>query len=289
MRYRFILEHEKAWPVKVMCEVLGVSRSGYYDWKPRRECSRARENRRLTVKIKAIHKESRQTYGSPRVHAVLKEEGYRCGKNRVSRLMANEGIRSKVARKFKVTTDSGHRFPVAENFLKRKFEVAEANRVWLADITYIWTHEGWLYLAVVLDLFSRRVVGWSTSKRIDRELVCKALKMAYLRRRPSRGLIHHSDRGSQYASLEYQRLLKDWGIQCSMSRKGDCWDNAPMESFFHTLKGELVHHQNYLSRSQAKREVLEYLEIFYNGKRKHSALGYKSPMEFETMPLVAVA
>ncbi len=289
MRYQFIGKHEKAWPIGVMCKVWKVSRSGYYDWKNRSESDRKRENRKLLVEIKAIHQKSRETYGSPRVHAALVEKGHNCGKNRVSRLMSAEKIRAKTKRKFKATTDSKHAYPVAENLLARNFQVAAPNQVWLADITYIWTMEGWLYLAGILDLYSRRIVGWALEERMTKEFACRALRMAYLRRRPGPGLMHHSDRGSQYASHKYQKQLKDQKMVCSMSRKGDCWDNAPMESFFHTLKTELVHHRIYRTREEAKSEIIEYIEMFYNGIRRHSTLGYTSPVNFEKIPLEKVS
>lgn len=289
MKYQFISEHEKAWPIWLMCKVLDVSRSGYYDWKTRDESRQQRERRKLLVAIKAAHSESRENYGSPRIHAALTTQGHKCSKNRVARLMSEHGIRAKTKRKFKATTDSKHRYPVAANLLKRDFQIDETDKVWLTDITYIWTKEGWLYLAAIMDLCSRRIVGWALESRMTKEFACRALKMAYDRRRPGMGLIHHSDRGSQYASHDYQALLDAYNMKCSMSRKGDCWDNAPMESFFHTLKTELVHHRDYQNRIQARTEIIEYIEMFYNGERLHSALGYTSPVKFETMHLKKVA
>jgi transposase InsO family protein len=289
MKYRFIQSHEKAWPVSVMCRVLGVARSGYYAWLRRPESARKRANRALVVEIKAIHQKSRETYGSPRIHAVLRRKGYRCSRKRVARLMRLAGLRSKSPKKFKATTDSAHSHPVAANLLERDFEVRMANEVWLADITYIWTREGWLYLAAVLDLFSRRIVGWALDARMKADLACKALSMGINRRQPAPGLIHHSDRGSQYASKIYQKLLKRNQIVPSMSRKGNCWDNAPMESFFHTLKVELVHHRNYRTREEARREIIEYMEMFYNTRRLHSSLDYSTPAEHETMRLAITA
>jgi len=289
MRYQFIRSHRKAWPIWLMCKVLNVSRSGFYDWEKRGESPRKKENQKLLTAIKAVHAKSRETYGSPRVHAELTADGHKCGKNRVSRLMATEGIRAKMKRKFRATTDSRHSHPVAANLLNRDFQTKEINKVWVTDITYIWTWTGWLYLAAVMDLGSRRIVGWALEKHMTKEFACRALTMAYNRRRPPKGLIHHSDRGSQYASHEYQKLLNSYGMKCSMSRKGDCWDNAPMESFFHTLKTELVHHRNYQTRQQAKSEIVEYIEMFYNGTRLHSALGYTSPVEFERIQLISAA
>ena len=281
MRYAFIAAHAIEFSIWIMCRVLRVSRSGYYAWQTRPESERSVENRRLVERIKAVHKKSRRTYGSPRVHRQLVAEGQRCSRGRIERLMWANGIRAKQKRKFVATTDSKHDLPVAENILRREFAVGEPNKVWLSDITYIPTDEGWLYLAGVLDLCSRTAVGWSMSESLERTLVTDALGMAYRRRRPGKGLVHHSDRGSQYASEDYQSLLKDYGMQMSMSRKGDCWDNAPMESFFGTLKKELVHHRKYRTRDDARRDIFDYIEIFYNKQRLHSSLGYLSPANYE--------
>lgn len=267
----------------MMCRVLKVSRSGYYAWRGRPESERDVENRRLVDRIRIVHKKSRKTYGSLRVHSQLVLDGERCSRGRVERLMSANGIRAKGRRKFVATTDSKHDLPVAENVLGREFSVAEPDRVWVSDITYIPTDEGWLYLAGVVDLCSRTAVGWSMSEGLERQLVMDALKMAYLRRRPCKGLIHHSDRGSQYASADYRQLLSDYGMQMSMSRKGDCWDNAVMESFFGTLKKELVHHRRYRTREEARREIFDYIEIFYNRQRLHSSLGYLPPAEYENL------
>ena len=267
----------------MMCRVLKVSRSGYYAWRGRPESERDMENRRLVDRIRMVHKKSRKTYGSPRVHSQLVLDGERCSRGRVERLMSANGIRARGRRKFVATTDSKHDLPVAENVLGREFSVAEPDRVWVSDITYIPTDEGWLYLAGVVDLCSRTAVGWSMSEGLERQLVMDALKMAYLRRRPCKGLIHHSDRGSQYASADYRQLLSDYGMQMSMSRKGDCWDNAVMESFFGTLKKELVHHRRYRTREEARREIFEFIEIFYNRQRLHSSLGYLPPAEYENL------
>lgn len=289
MRYQFIKESKSEWPVRVLCSTLKVSPSGFYEWRGRPTSARAQEDEALSVAIKAIHQESRETYGSPRIHVQLKRQGVHCGKNRVTRLMATAGIAAKTKRKFKATTDSKHRYPVAENVLNRQFTVKGPNEVWLVDITYIWTREGWLYLAAVLDLYSRRIVGWALERRMTKEFACRALEMALNRRRPGRGLIHHSDRGSQYASGAYQELLASRGIIASMSRKGDCWDNAPMESFFHTLKVELVHHRDYKTREEARGDIIEYMEMFYNCQRRHSSLDYATPMEYERVPLAKTA
>jgi transposase InsO family protein len=265
-----------------MCDVLHVSRSGYYAWVDRPVSHRSQQRELLLSEIEEIHHERKKdVYGSPRVHEELKARGKRYNVKTVARIMRENGIKSKTAKKFKVTTDSRHRRPVAENVLNRDFEVQQANQVWLADITYVWTREGWLYLAAVEDLYSRKVVGWSMSKRLTRCLVTDALEMAIDRRFPGEGLMHHSDRGSQYASEDYQRLLSKHGITCSMSRKGDCYDNAPMESFFATLKKELIHYEDYETREEARQSIFEYIEVFYNRIRRHSALDYKSPDEFE--------
>lgn len=276
-----------------MCRVLEVSTSGYYDWRARPESRRKKQDRRLAVEIKAIHKESRQTYGSPRIHDELKDRGIHCGKKRVARLMRLHDISAKQTRRFKATTDSKHARPVAENVLARQFTPSAPNVVWAADITYIPTRQGWLYLAVVLDLFSRRVVGWSMHNRLNRSLVLDALKMALRGRSPRPGLIHHSDRGSQYASGDYQGLLQAHQMVCSMSRRGNCWDNAPVESFFSTLKRELVHHRRWQTRAAVRAAIFEYIEVWYNRKRRHSSLGYQSPVQyealFESSPLTLVA
>lgn len=281
MRYAFAAAHEGGYSSVLMCRVLRVSRSGYYAWRDRPESDRAKDNRRLLERIKAIHKKSRQTYGSPRVHRQLVAEGEVCGTGRVERLMSSNGIMAKQTRKFVATTDSRHDLPVAENILDRNFEVSEPDRVWVSDITYIPTEEGWLYLAGIMDLCSKTAVGWSMSESLERPLVIDALTMAYSRRRPGEGLIHHSDRGSQYASEDYRKLLLSYGMRMSMSRKADCWDNAPMESFFGTLKKELIHHRKYRTRDEARRDIFEYIEVFYNRERLHSSLGYLSPVAFE--------
>ena len=241
----------------------------------------SQKNRRLLMEIKAVHKRSRTTYGSPRIHAQLNESGHACSRYRVARLMRQHGIVSKHKRKFKVTTNSVHSYPIAENLLQRRFNVFRPGQCWVSDITYIPTLEGWLYLAVTLDLFHRKVIGWSMGRWITRQRVIDALNMAIKNGCFESGLIHHSDRGVQYASNEFQALLKTNGIQCSMSRKGDCWDNAVAESFFHTLKVELIHGKTYITRQEAKTAIFEYIEGFYNRQRRHSYLGYLSPDEYE--------
>jgi putative transposase len=236
---------------------------------------------KLITHIRAIHEESKHTYGSPRMHTELRSRGVRCSRNRVAKVMREEGIRAKHKRKFKATTDSNHKLAVHENKLNRSFEVKAPNRVWACDITYIYTREGWLYLAVILDLFSRKVIGWSMQERIDKKLVIAAITMALRARRLDGDLVHHSDRGSQYASLDYQQILKEAAITCSMSRKGNCWDNAVAESFFSSLKREWVQEKNYETRAEARADIFHYIEIWYNRKRRHSTLGYLSPAEFE--------
>ena len=277
----FVRAEKASYPVTVLCRVLEVSRPGYYAWCKRPESKRARANRALRVRIKAAHQKSRGTYGSPRVHATLVSEGTRVGRARVAKLMRAEGLRARRKRHFVRTTDSKHNLPVAGNVLDRQFDPAEPNKVWATDITYIWTKEGWLYLAVIIDLFSRLVVGWSMSESIDRHLVRSALGMARARRSPLAGLLHHSDRGSQYASTEYQADLLAGLMICSMSRKGNCWDNAVAESFFSTLKIELVYQTEFATRAAARAAVFEYIEVFYNRERRHSSLRYLSPTEFE--------
>jgi transposase InsO family protein len=264
-----------------MCSMLGVSRSGFYAWCARDESRRDVEDRHLLAVIREEHVRSRQTYGSPRIHAALKRRGETCGVHRVARLMRRATIRSKLRRKFRQTTNSDHAYSIAPNILGRKFEVAGPNQVWVSDITYIETDEGWLYLASTLDLFSRRIIGWAMSERMTASIVVDALEMAIGRRSPPRGLVHHSDRGIQYAAHDFRELLESRGIVCSMSGKGSCYDNAVKESFFHTLKSELCVHEHYFTRDQARASVFDFIEVFYNRQRLHSTLGYVSPAEFE--------
>lgn len=266
-----------------MCEVLEVSRSGYYSWLKRPESNHSKKNRRLLSEIRIVHDRSRKTYGSPRVTVELCAQGILCSENRVARLMSVNGIRAKSKRKYRATTNSKHNYRVAPNILNREFNVTRSNTVWVSDITYIWTTEGFLYLAGVIDLYSRLVVGWSMGARITSELTSDALNQALGRRQPEPGLLHHSDRGSQYASDDYQSLLNDHRMICSMSRKGDCWDNAPMESFFATLKTELIHDERFVTREDAQAMIFEYIEMFYNRERRHSSLGYESPANFERL------
>jgi putative transposase len=280
--FRFIEEHRQEWPVRLLCETLEVSPAGYYAWRGRGPSDRQRRRDALAVEVRAIHAEVRGRYGSPRVHAELNARGHGCCVNTVARLMRDEGIAARAARKFRpATTDSGHGLPVAENLLGRQFDPGAPNESWVADITYVPTREGWLYLAAVEDLYSRMVVGWSMADHMESRLVVDALEMAVQRRLPSEGLLAHSDRGSQYASEHYQLLLAKHGITCSMSRKADCWDNAPMESFFASLKKELVHGADFATRAEARAAIFEYIEAFYNARRRHSSLGYVSPREYE--------
>jgi transposase InsO family protein len=285
VKYAWIGGHSDRYSTISLCRVLRVSKSGYYDWRGRPESRRSRENRALVEKIRDIPKQNKRlrVYGSPRIHEELVELGYNCSKNRVARLMRANGIRALQTKKFRVTTDSKHNNPVAQNVLDRKFDVGSADRAWASDITYVWTREGWLYLAVVIDLFNRMVVGWSMGNRITQELTLSALRMALWKRKPGRGLLSHSDRGSQYTSVAYRKLLSDHGIVCSMSRKGNCWDNAVAESFFHTLKTELVYHEDYATRAEAKSDIFDWIEVFYNRKRRHSSLGYLSPARYEAI------
>jgi len=282
MTFRFIEEHQDHWPVRLLCATLEVSPAGYYAWRLRPRSTRQQRRDTLLGEVRAIHAQFKARYGSPRVHAELVARGHDCCVNAVAQLMREAGIAAITARKFRcTTTDSDHDLPVAENLLDRQFHPSEANEVWLADITYIPTHEGWLYLAAVEDLYSRRVVGWAMAEHMESRLVVDALAMAVQRRLPDEGLLAHSDRGSQYASEHYQRLLAKHGITCSMSRRADCWDNAPMESFFASLKKELVHGADFATRAEARAAIFEYIEVFYNGQRRHSSLGYVSPAEYE--------
>lgn len=283
MKFRFIEEHlAETYPLEVACEVLDVSRSGYYAWRDRPDSARAKRREELAEKVKAVHEHNRGVYGSPRVFQALKACGESVCENTVSKVMRERGIRAKSKKKFVPrTTDSRHQQPVAPNVLDRQFEAEMPDRKWAADITYVPTDQGWLYLAGVIDLCSRKVIGWSMADHMRTELVGDALGMALARRSPGEGLLHHSDRGVQYASEDYQHLLHSHGIECSMSGRGDCWDNAVMESFWGTLKTELVNHEHYQTREQARASIFEYIEVFYNRTRLHSSLGYLSPEQFE--------
>lgn len=280
MRYGRIEDWRQQYPVALMCRVFEVSESGYYVWRDRPLSPRARENARLEIEIRAAHQRTRETCGPERLQRDLADHGIRVGVDRIKRLRKKLGLRCKQKRKFKVTTDSRHTLPVAPNLLERDFSVSAPNRVWVSDITYVPTDEGWLYLAGLKDLFNGELVGYAMSKRMTKHLVMQALFRASGTKRPAAGLIHHSDRGSQYCAQEYRGLLAQFGMTASMSRKGDCWDNAPMESFWGTLKNELVHHRRFHTRAQAVQEITEYIEIFYNRQRKQARLDYLSPAAF---------
>jgi putative transposase len=282
MTFRFIEGHKGHWPVRLLCAALGVSPAGYYAWRQRPRSTRQRRRDALLVAVRAVHAEAKARYGSPRIHAELAARGHDCCVNTVARLMRDNGVAAKTAKQFRrTTTDSDHDLPVADNLLGRQFGPAAPNESWVADITYIPTREGWLYLAAVEDLYSRRVVGWALAEHMESRLVVDALELAVQRRLPGEGLLAHSDRGSQYASEHYQLLLARHGITCSMSRRADCWDNAPMESFFASLKKELVHGADFATRAEARAAIVEYIEVFYNSKRRHSSLGYVAPAEYE--------
>lgn len=281
MRYRFIDAQKKVWPVILMCGVLGVSRSGYYNWTVRGQSRRVHLNNALDRRIRAIFVEHRQRYGAPRIAKALHEEGLKCSENRIARRMCALGLKAIQAKKFKVTTDSTHSNPVAPDLLKQDFRAEAPNQKWTSDITYVWTDEGWLYLAVVMDLYSRAIVGWAMNRWMTQQLVCDALSMALLRRGFPKETLLRSDRGSQYCSQRYQRLIKSHGLHCSMGRRATCYDNAVTESFFHTLKVELVHRERYVTRRMAQSSIFEYIEMYYNRRRRHSAIGHQIPMLFE--------
>lgn len=282
MKYAWVREHRCEFPVALMCRVLVVSRSGYYGWLRRGQSSRDRKREKIAAAARRSHEGSNGIYGYRKVHdELVKDDGLKCCKETVRKVMKKQGIRSKVSKKFVVTTDSRHRRPVAANKLGRDFQATGPNQKWVADITYVHTRQGWLYLAAVMDLWSRRIVGWSMSKAIDAKLVCDAFNMAVRSRCPDRQLIHHSDRGIQYASQKFRQLLELHGVECSMSRKGDCWDNAPAESFFGKLKTEHIDRRIYRDHREAEQELFWYIEMFYNRKRRHASLGYLSPVQFE--------
>jgi putative transposase len=278
MRFRLIEDQRDIWPVRVMCDALSVSASGFYAWWSRPASARKIANRELLVDIRRVPADHRGRYGAPRIHAELRAEGQSVSRKRIERVMRRHGIQAHVSQRYRVcTTDSKHSLPVAANLLDQNFVAEKPNQVWLADITYIPTGEGWLYLAVILDLFTRKVVGWAMREHMRAELTLAALTMAIQRRRPAAGLVHHSDRGSQYAAGDYRKILHATAITQSMSRKGNCWDNAPMESFFGTLKTELVHQRDYPDREAARRDLFAYIEGYYNRQRIHSAIGYITP------------
>ena len=282
MKYAWIEKHRDEFHVTRMCRQLGVSRTGFCQWSTRTPSDRSMANAVLDAQVAAIHAQSKRSYGRPRIVRGLRKQGLRVGHERVRKSIERQGLRPLYKRPYRVTTDSNHRKPVAPNVLNRRFDGWQINRAWVGDITYLATNEGWLYLAVILDLASRRIVGWSLSARIQADLVCQALKSAYWRRKPAPGLIMHTDRGSQYASEIHRQLIKDFGIVQSMSRKGNCWDNSPMESFFKTLKVERVHQLRYETRAQATLDVIDWIEGFYNRERMHSSNGYQSPNDAES-------
>lgn len=279
MRYEFIQRQAARFSVRRMCTVLEVSRGGFYDWLDRSSSQREQEDRRLTAHIRSIFREYRGCYGSPRIHLQLRRRGIHCSRKRVARLMRQEGLKARRRRRYRVTTRAAEGHAVAPNLLDRRFTVTSTDEVWLGDLTYLWTSEGWLYLAALMDLCSRRIVGWAVSDTIDDDLTLRALDNALEHRRPGASLLHHSDRGSQYTSGDYQDRLREHGFQVSMSRKGNCWDNAPMESFFSTLKIELG--DCFSSRAAARTALFDYIEVFYNRRRMHSSLDHQSPVEFE--------
>lgn len=287
MKFAFMAAQEVAFPVAALCRVLGVTRSGYYAWKKRPPSKMARSNARLAAEVAGAHRASRGIYGSPRIHRDLRARGIRVSRKRIERLMRETGLKGRQKRRFRCTTDSRHAFPLAPNVLARQFDPSEPNRVWAADVTFIGTEQGWLYLAVLIDLFSRRIVGWAVSTTNDRNLALEALNAALRTRKPAEGLIHHSDRGSPYASHDYVAALRKHGIVPSMSRAGDCYDNAVVESFFGSLKAELIGDAIYPSKAVAAATLGDYIDNFYNPQRRHSHIGYVSPIEFELRLQVA--
>ncbi len=281
MKYAWIDGQRKAYPLPAMCTTLAVSISGYRAWRRGGSCNRKRlTDAQLLALIQTIHHQLKGAYGSPRMLREVRARGFPASKARVERIMRENGIRARHKRRYKATTDSKHALPVAPNLLDRNFTPSAPNQTWSADLTYVWTEEGWLYLAIVLDLFNREVVGWSIKPRMTADIVTDALTMAWFRRKPAPGLIHHSDRGSQYASQVFQNKLAEYGMICSMSRKANCWDNAPSESWFNSLKNERVHGTRYETRDAALADLFAYIEVFYNRSRRHSTLGYKSPTQF---------
>jgi len=280
VKYGQIEAMRQDYPTALLCRIFDVGSSGYYAWRGRPESPRAREDERLEVHIAAAHERTRQTYGPERLQQDLRDHGVRVGVHRIKRIRKKLKLRCKQKRKFRNTTDSNHDFPIAPNVLERNFTMTTPNEAWVSDITYVWTDEGWLYLAGIKDLFNGELVGYAMNEQMTRALVMQALFSAVSAKRPGKGLILHSDRGSQYCSHDYQKLLKQFGMIASMSRTGDCWDNAPMESFWGSLKNELVHHRRFATREQARQEITEYIEVFYNRQRKQARLGYLSPAAF---------
>ena len=282
MKFAFIHAEKAFFSVTTLCRLLGVTRQGYYAFAKRPPSARLQRERSLQERVRALHAESRGTYGSPRLLAALRREGMRVGKRRVERALRSMGLQSRARRRWRITTRPDPAHPVVTNVLARDFTASRPNERWVTDITYVWTDEGWCYLAVILDLFSRAVVGWALEVTLSTRLPLVALDMAIRRRRPPSGLLHHSDRGCQYTSREYRLALEQLGVTVSMSRKGNCWDNAVAESFFATLKTELVYGRSWPARSEFRAAVFEYIEVFYNRRRLHSSIGYKTPAEFES-------
>ncbi|WP_249365496.1 IS3 family transposase [Cytobacillus citreus] len=289
VKYDFIHHHHSQYRVEKMCKVLGVSKSGYFKWIKRPKSSRQKKHEELSQQVLKTHIEFKQRYGSIKITKMLNKRGIKVSQRTVSRIMTKNNWKSCTTKKYKATTNSKHHHPISENVLNRQFKADKPNQSWVTDITYIPTNEGWLYLASVMDLYSRKIVGWSMDKTMTKELVMNALKMAYHRQKPGNGLIHHSDRGVQYASTEYQKLLKQYQMIGSMSRKGNCYDNACIESFHGILKRELVYQTRYRTRNEARKSIFEYIEFFYNSKRIHSTLDYHTPNEFEKMYVQTVA
>lgn len=283
MKYQFIADNSLDYPVDMMCRVMKLSRSGYYDWQGRPDSKRGEANRLILSKIKSIrnNEPKKKVYGAPRLKYELESHGIKCSRKRVARIMHKAGIQATIKKKYKATTDSNHKHKVAENLVKQKFAAEKPNQLWLSDITYLWTEEGWLYLAAVLDVFNRMIVGWAVSKRLHQELVQQAITNATIQRSPDKELIFHSDRGSQYASEGVKTLLQKYDFKQSMSSTGNCYDNAMMESFFHSMKSEHVRLEKYTTRDQAKSSIFDYIEVFYNRERRHSGIGYLSPVDYE--------
>ena len=281
MKYVWIEANRDLYSVSRMCRQLGVSRTGYCQWRTREPSDTCRANERLDAQVAAIHRASGRSYGRERIHRQMHDEGVAVGRERIRKSLQRQGLRPVYRRPYRVTTHSDHDKPLAVNLLERRFDAWAINQAWVADITYVATDEGWLYLAVVMDLASRRIVGWSMSERIKADLVCEALKSAYWQRKPDPGLIMHTDRGSQYASKPYRALVGDYRMKASMSGKGDCWDNAAVESFFKTLKVERVYQVHYSTRAQARLDIVDWIEGFYNRERLHSSVGYRTPVAAE--------
>ena len=281
MKYGFIQAHQDQFSVSRMCAVLQVSRNGYYDWRDRPESKRSRDNRAALTQIREVHTQSREAYGGLKTWRELRAKGFRWGRHRIARLRREAGVEARRKRRFRITTQSRAGGVAADNRLKQRFEAKAVNRIWVGDITFVPTAEGWLYLAVLIDLYSRRVVGWAMSERIDQQLVLDALNMALLQRRVKPGLIHHSDQGRQYSSAAYQAVLQRHRMIASMSRRGNCYDNAVAESFFSSLKNELIHHSTFRTRHEARTAIFEYIEVFYNRQRRHQSLDFISPIDYE--------